>query len=426
MKDLSVNFAGLSLENPLIIASGPCSENVYRIKKMEKMGIGAIITKTLALEGAFTYEVRNGRYPHCIPHYQKMIKPKGSIYTQSHPCDVPAKKWCDRIKKLKSEMKIPLIASLESSTIEGYVKMARMVNDVGVDAIELNISVPPLAAMEKGDEANFLAWTGDSEKYIRLIKRIKDVTSIPVGTKLGTTFYGTRLIANTVKTMDTPVEFLTIMNSPYGGAGVDLESLKPDSTDGGMVAMLSGSILKNIALGMIAVVGEVIDYKKIHLSGSGGAMNWKDVLDYIAYGCTTVQLNAAILIHGSKVINQIKNDLRQYMVKHGFEELTEIRGITRKYAWAPSRRPEFINAGHDFLGKVVAEVDSDRCTGCGICVDRCLDDCISLRNNMAVIDESCCVGCQLCVLSCPVPGALKLKNMDLVEGLRQRLSGEKV
>jgi ferredoxin len=112
-------------------------------------------------------------------------------------------------------------------------------------------------------------------------------------------------------------------------------------------------------------------------------------------GATTVQVASIIYIKGPKVIGDIVNGIRRFMERKGYNKLEDFRGISLDKILSKEKlRAKYV--------PMVASVDIDKCTGCGICIDQCLCDALSLKEGTAEVDKERCMGCEICVQICPV------------------------
>ena len=198
---------------------------------------------------------------------------------------------------------------------------------------------------------------------------------------------------------------VSLINTIKSIIGVDLEGFIPfpklrnGSTNGGYC----GPAVKPIALHMVASLARE-DWFNLPMSGIGGINSWQDAAEFIALGCTSVQVCTAVMHHGFGIVTEMIDGLSAYQQEKGMQNITELRGraIGNYKEWGDL----------DMNYKVVAEIDSEKCTGCKKCYTACNDgayQAIELSGEFtragkpipAIVTDKC-KGCNLCSLVCPV------------------------
>jgi dihydropyrimidine dehydrogenase (NAD+) subunit PreA len=186
------------------------------------------------------------------------------------------------------------------------------------------------------------------------------------------------------------------------------------STNGGYC----GAAVKPIALHMVASLARHKDFG-IPISGIGGISNWRDAVEFMLLGSSSVQVCTEVMLRGYRVVGDMIEGLEEYMRTHGFETLDQMIG---------KAIPSYSEWGDlDLNYETVAKIDAKSCIGCQACVVACMDgahQCIHPqkpseaahvvegRPRVPWIDESECVGCNLCKIVCPVPGCIDLVAVE--------------
>ena len=182
-------------------------------------------------------------------------------------------------------------------------------------------------------------------------------------------------------------------NSVQSFFGVDVETgIPPFPAFGGY----SGPAIKPITMKCVAQIARKVD---IPVSAIGGVSTWKDVVEYIMVGASTVQTCTAVMWGGMEVFRELSNGLQSFMERKGYDRIEDFRGIALKHLTTveelSKREP------------LRAEVDGSACTGCRTCAKVCQYDAIQMRDEKAEVIQENCDGCGLCVAWCPVD-AIKL------------------
>ncbi|MBI5117125.1 4Fe-4S binding protein [Candidatus Poribacteria bacterium] len=419
MANLSVNFAGLQLANPLIASAGPITANAEHIKKLEEAGIGAIVTKTGFTKKEYERWVgRSDIFPY-KPAYKYMSLKDGTLLCLPTLSDVPVSETAKRIERMKRDLNIPIIASIMGLSLAGYRESARIVEDAGADAIELDLCcpLPEFTTLYRyaGQNASL-----DPKVYAQIIKCAKKAVSIPVGVKSTVSLYVSPRILNGLirsKLANRLPDFLTVVGQLDQNPGVDLETLKP------LIPHIPSfgweGELHRLTYSALAVFSSALGTTNPALSASGGIRDYQGVVQAMALGATTVQFQTAILDKGPAVISKILKDLNSYLDARGLSRLDQIVGIGSKDCIPASVLGEFMLARDTLYGVLCAAVDAGLCTGCETCARVCTENAITVKDKKAVIEKAKCRACNLCVLKCPVK-AISLDNIVELEKLMDK------
>ena len=159
----------------------------------------------------------------------------------------------------------------------------------------------------------------------------------------------------------------------------------------------------------IAALARDPDFK-LPISGIGGITNWRDAVEFLLLGSSSVQVCTEVMLRGFRIVEDMIEGLDNYMADHGFLKLEDFRG---------KAIPAFTEWGDlDLNYETVARIDSNTCIGCQLCIVACHDgahQCIDPDQNgsrVPIVDESECVGCNLCDIVCPVPGCITMAPVD--------------
>lgn len=372
-----VQYAGLTLKNPVIISSATPSITPEAIRKGALAGAAAIVTKSVI------FPEKDGRpaggWPR--PRFQLYNSQKGydpgltergglfSLFRLGEPYPTPDKmeRMLDEIKKMR-DVDIPIIVSICGSPVDydEWRRLARRMENAGADALEINMHAYP------------------EIKYTDplFVKVVKDEVKIPVICKLMSIHEDPAAMGR--KAEQAGADAIAALGT-FGLRGVelDIDTEKPWMN---MAHGMGGSWLRPVGLAFIETLARTV---KTPLSGVTGVQTWRDAVKYILLGASTVQVCAAIYARGYKVITEIVEGLELYMQEHGYTSIEDFRG--RALA-------NFLP--QEYAPPIRAQVDPSMCAGCGKCQEICMFDAISMRNRKAVIAD-CCDGCGLCWSYCP-------------------------
>ncbi len=304
MDRLKVELPGMTLDNPIIPASG-CFGFGYGFTRFYDINIlGSFSFKGTTLEARF-----GNQTPRIAETYAGMLNAIGLQNPGVH--DVVNVE----LQKLKDVFHKKVIANIGGSTEDDYVEAVKVIStsDI-VGAIELNISCPNVK--EGG-----MSFGTNAETAARLTKLVKAATHLPVYVKLSPNVTDITEIALAVE--KAGADAITMINTLVG-MRINLKTRKPvlANTYGG----LSGPAVKTVALKLIHQVYKVVN---IPIIGIGGVMNADDVLEMMMAGATAVQVGTANLVdpYASKTIIE---ELPKTMDQYGIKNITDIIGVAHK------------------------------------------------------------------------------------------------
>ncbi|MEM3747723.1 MAG: 4Fe-4S binding protein [Thermoproteota archaeon] len=383
--DLSVNISGVEFTNPLIVASGPPTLSPQQVLKCIRAGAAGAVTKTI------TYDVKQQVQPKprmLVVNPEDALRNRFySFYSIDLMSEHKPELWLRQLREAKKEVKAyggVIIASIAGRTFEEWEKLARLVEEAGVDMVELNLSCPHL---EKG-ELMGRAISSSPEKVSEVVKTVRRATSLPVIGKL------TPQGANPVelaKTMVSSGVNALVSTARFQGLIVDPETMQPVSWGG--FGGYGGPWQIPISVGWTAHIA--MEKLGVPIIGSGGVSKWEDAAQLILVGASAVQICTAIMINGLKIIQEILGGIEKWMISKGFQSIADFSGIT--------------------LGKIVPleklerrkrfqlHIDSEKCVKCGLCIRICPYNALNAENASSIPepDQERCDNCGLCLSICP-------------------------
>ena len=401
MVDLSVNCGGIRAPNPFWLASAPPANSGLQVQRAFEAGWGGAVWKTLGVPiqnvssrfGATTIRGVQGAGFNNI----ELITDR-SIEIN--------------LKEIRETKRLfpkhAVVVSLMVETRDEWRDIIKKSIDAGADGLELNFGCPhgmcergmgSAVGQEPKINQEITSWAVEYSTVPVLVKLTPNVSNIiPHGlaAKRGGA-HGVSLI-NTIKSI----------------IGVDIDRFVPEprvgnlSTNGGYC----GAAVKPIALHMVAALAREKEFG-LPISGIGGICNWRDAVEFILLGSSSVQVCTEVMLRGYRVVEDMLDGLTEYMESHGFTTIDQMVG---------KAIPGFSEWGElDLNYETVAKIDASKCIGCQVCVAACHDgahQCIhppkaaDNGSRVPIVDESECVGCNLCQIVCPVPGCITMEKVD--------------
>ncbi len=278
--DLSTTYLGMKLRTPLVPSASPLSEDLDKITKMEQAGASAVVLHSL-----FEEEI-------------EAVRPE---------CRVGPTTYLEHIGRAKREVKIPIIASLNCTTVGGWISYARQIAEAGADALELNIYRIPTESTVTGSTIE--------ETYIDTVRTVRAATKIPLAVKLSPYFSNFSNMAYHLDALGT--DGLVLFNRFYQ-PDIDLEKMEvtPNLT-------LSVPADMRLALHWIGILHGKI---RASLAATSGIYQAHDVIKMVMAGADVTMLCSALMRHGITHIQKIEMESAAWLKDHSFASLSEVKG----------------------------------------------------------------------------------------------------
>lgn len=302
--NLSTTYLGLALRTPLVASASPLSEDIGNIKRLEDAGASAVVHYSL-------YEEQLRMDTHAL-HYHMTQGTESyaealTYFPEPDQFRLGPTAYLEHIRKAKEAVDIPIIASLNGTSIGGWTKFAAQMQQAGADALELNIYYIPTDMTLSGAAVE--------ETYIEILKAVKEVVTIPVALKLSPYFSN---MANMAKRLDEAgADGLVLFNRFYQ-PDFDLENLEVRPN-----VLLSTPQSLRLPLRWIAILYGRL---KASLAGTSGIHSGQDVLKMLMAGADVTMMASALLRHGIGRLSEIESELVQWMETHEYESVAQMKG----------------------------------------------------------------------------------------------------
>ena len=340
MNKLATKFTGLEFVNPFILASAPPTESKRKILKAFEAGWGGVVTKTIGL-----HPVENVAGPKTI--YQRTSEAKPYVSRVKRPdtvshsswnweliSDQPLEQWLPDLQEIKATYPDRmLIASIMAGTgsdeeLENWKKLATAVVGVGCDALELNLSCPHMDRKDMG------AHVANDEAIIRaVLGAVTSVVDVPIWVKL--TPSASTIVEGAGAAYDAGAAAISTCNTFPSLPMMDPETLKFEVEVDGLVTPggQGGLAILHQALKRVNDLHKAYPDKAI--SGIGGIRGFREAFNFIVHGAGNLQVCTAAMEEkgsggvGVKLIQELCEDMTDYLDRHGYASLEEFRGIAR-------------------------------------------------------------------------------------------------
>ncbi len=304
MADLSTNFAGLKLKNPIIVGSSGLTDSVDNIKSLEKNGASAVVLKSLFEEEIIRemeanlskIQSESYLYPETLEFYEDHKETEESTV-----------KYLELIKNLKQEVNIPVIASINCITSTQWTYFPELIESAGADALELNIFIFPLDTNRKANE--------NEKIYFDIINEVTKQVKIPVIAKIS--YYFSDLGAMIQDLSETGLAGLVLFNRYYN-PDFDIDNL--EITSGGVLSHPS-DIYQSLRW-----IGIMANRIRCDLAATTGIHDGKAIIKQLLAGASAVQIASAIYNHGPECITPMLDEISSWMEKKNFHSISDFKG----------------------------------------------------------------------------------------------------
>ena len=302
--DLTTQYLGLKLRNPLVPAACPLCDDIDNLKRMEDAGAAAVVLPSL-----FEEQLRQDRAElnERLEQGTESFAEALTYFPEPEEYRVGPETYLEHIQQAKAAVGIPVIASLNGSTLGGWTDYAQQIQQAGADALELNIyAIPtdpdlPAAAIE--------------DIYVQIVQAVKAQVTMPVTVKLSPFFTN---FAHVAKRLDEAgADGLVLFNRFYQ-PDIDLEELEVVPN-----ILLSTPMAMRLPLRWVAIL-----YGRIQadLAASSGVHRATDAVKMIMAGASVATMASALLRHGIKHLTAVETELKQWMEEHEYESVAQMRG----------------------------------------------------------------------------------------------------
>jgi dihydroorotate dehydrogenase (fumarate) len=323
--DLTTTYLGLKLRSPLVVAASPLSEELDKIKRMEDAGASAVVLYSLFEEQLRRDRLElNEHLEHGTFSYPEAL----TYFPEPEEFHLGPEEYLKHIANAKKSIRIPVIASLNGSSVGGWTGYGRAIQDAGADALELNIYYIPTDLNLTGAEVE--------QTYVDILKAVKSEVTIPVAVKLSPFFSN---FANMAKRLDEAgADGLVLFNRFYQ-PDIDLESLevKPN-------ILLSTPMAMRVPLRWVAIL---YGHLRASLAATSGIHRASDVLKMLMAGADVTMLCSALIRHGVGHLSVVERDLVAWMEEHEYASVQQLRGsLSQKNCSDPSafERAQYMRA----------------------------------------------------------------------------------
>ena len=303
--ELATRYMGLRLRNPLVASASPLSYTLDGVRSLADAGVGAIVLFSLFEEQVREEAARNARLVEGpAESFAEALDYVPAVVEE----DAGPRRYLSLLERAAAAVDVPVVASLNGVTPEGWTDYARAMQDAGAAAIELNVYFLPGDPHATGRDVE--------QRHVDVLQRVKDAVTIPVAVKLSPYFSSIGEVAQRLD--DAGADALVLFN----------RFLQPD-IDPERLAIVPRVTLSSpgdarLPRTWIALLrGRV----RAALAATTGVDGPADVASYLLAGADVVMTTSALLRHGPGHATVLLDGLSEWMARHGFAAVDELRGM---------------------------------------------------------------------------------------------------
>jgi dihydroorotate dehydrogenase (fumarate) len=302
--NLSTVYLGLKLKNPIVASASPLSRSMDSMHRLEDAGASAIVMHSL-FEEQIIHESES------LDHYKsagtESFAEALTYFPDTGDYHFAPEEYLELVAKASNKLEIPVIASLNGITSGGWTEYAKKIEGAGASALELNVYYIPTDGIMSGVDVE--------NRYIDVLKQIRNAVKIPVAIKLSPFFSSIPNIAQ--RLAKEGAAGLVLFNRFYQ-PDIDLDEL--DVKPG---VELSNSYANRLPMRWIGILfGKV----QASLAATSGVHTAEDVLKLIMAGADVTMMCSALLMHGPDYIGKVLKEIERWMLEHEYESVEQMKG----------------------------------------------------------------------------------------------------
>lgn len=310
MTDLHTSYLGLRLRSPLVASAGPYTADLDRLVELVEAGAGAVVLPSLFQE---QIEHESAELDRLFSLHRESFVEATSFLPDYHDVDTTVDRYLAHLEAARAAVDVPVIASLNGTNLGGWVRYARVLEEAGADAIELNLYE---IAADPGVRPDRI-----EDEQLELVATLAAEVAVPIAVKISP--YYTSVSSFAVALQQAGAAGIVMFNRFYL-PDLDLETLD-------VVPQLALSTPDELRL-PLRWIGIVREHVGISLAGSTGVHSGEDAVKLLLAGADAVMTTSAVLRRGPAHLARMEEELRAWMAEHEYETVEQLRGAVRREA----------------------------------------------------------------------------------------------
>lgn len=304
MIDLSTDYLGLRLKNPLVPSASPLSRNLDTALRLEDAGAAALVMYSLFEEELRAEDAMLDRF---LLHADLGHGEADSFLPGHGEFRGGLERYLEHLQRLKSRLEIPVVASLNGVSPSGWVELGRALQQAGADALELNVYHVAAEMLESGEAVE--------ARYLGLLRELRSVVSLPIVMKLSPFFSS---LPHFVKQLENAGANGVALFNRFYQPDIDLDNLY-------VMDQLHLSY-PDEALLRIRWLSILHGRTRLTLAATGGVHGHEEALKLLLVGADVVHLASCLLEHGPARLTQILHDMERWMTAREYTSVAQLKG----------------------------------------------------------------------------------------------------
>lgn len=304
MSDLTTTYLGLTLKNPLVASASPLCEEVDNLRRMEDAGAAAVVLHSLFEE---QIDFESQQLDRFLSQGTESFAESLTYFPTVGDYRLGPDDYLEHVRRAKAAVRIPVIGSLNGVSTGGWIRYARMIQEAGADALELNVYYIPTDPEMSSAQVE--------QMYLDLVRDVKATLKIPVAVKLGHAFTA---MANLARRLDQAGADALVLFNRFYQPDLDLEKLEavPRLT-------LSNSYELLLRVHWVAIL---YGHIRADLAVTGGVHTAEDVLKAMMSGARVAMMTSALLENGIAHLTRVRADLVAWMEEREYVSVRQMQG----------------------------------------------------------------------------------------------------
>lgn len=302
--DLSTRYLGLSLPHPFVTGASPMVDDLDMVRRLEDAGAAAIAMHSLFEEQLLREQVGTLQF---LEAHSEFSAEAQSYFPDPDEYALGPDQYLEQLRRIKAAVKVPVIASLNGTTDSGWTSYAKLLQDAGADALELNLYQLATNLWESGESIE--------KRMVEVVRSTKTAVTIPVAVKLSP-FYTS--LPHFVRQLDEIGTDGVVLFNRFYQPDIDVETLEVQPR-----LRLSDSDELLLRLRWLALLAGRL---QASLAVSGGVHTALDAVKAVMTGADAVQVVSCLLRHGPDHLRVLKGGLETWLEQHDYESLSQLKG----------------------------------------------------------------------------------------------------
>ncbi len=302
--DLSTRYLGLDLAHPFMPGASPLADDLDSVRRVEDAGAAAIVMRSLFEEQILR---ERGRTQHDLESHTDAYAEASSFFPKKGEFHLGPHEYLEQLRRIKGAVAVPVIASLNGHSAEGWLDYAKLIEQAGADALELNVYHVATDPDESAEQVD--------RRVLDIVARVKSSVKLPLAVKLSPFHSALAHLAREIERAGASA--LVLFNRFYQ------PDIDPELLEAVPRLVLSDSHELLLRLRWLAVLS---GRAKVDLACSGGVHTGIDAVKALMAGATVVQTVSALLHDGPQRLRALREEVVRFLEQHEYESLAQLRG----------------------------------------------------------------------------------------------------